>query len=494
MAVHTTGRGPRVLAIGIDAAEGSFVKRLIAEGSLPIMGALADQGEWRSVEAYAHLGSAAIWPTFVTGRTPEVHGVNADMQWNPQRMEMAMPKRFRPMWADGRTGPRVGTLDVPYAMPTGSPGSFEVCAWAPQWFREDPLTATPESAAARLNALDSYPRFDDLGPPPPPTDDRVLERLCERNVAGIRLHAELACGLIEEMRPDLAMVVFTEIHSAGHALWHTVEPSHRLYRKMPPVRTPATGGIHQQMREVDDAIGRLLETAPDAAVVVFALHGMGAHGSRPSFLSPLLYERGWAAPLATRMRNGGALARSALATAKRRAPSWVRRRYHTVMPRQTVRRIASKTMTAGLEWGRTRAFAFPVEQLGCVRLNLRGRERDGIVPKQDYQPIVDALVSELGELKTTEGRPLVSRVIQGIAGGDPHPTLPDLVIHWTEDAYDPPYELADSTVTSPAGGFHQTGTGRHLPAGFCIARGLALPEGPIRGERLAAHLLEAAEG
>jgi len=492
MAVHANSRRPRVLAIGIDAAEGSFVKRLIAEGSLPVMGALAAEGEWRSVDAYGHLGAGTIWPTFITGRTPEFHGVNADMQWQPQRMEMARPNRSWPMWAGNGTRPRVGTLDVPYMMPTGSAGAFEVCAWGPQWFREDPVTAAPAVAAARVNALASYPALDDLGPPPPPTDSHTLERLCERSVAGIQKRAELACGLVEETRPDVAVVAFPEIHNAGHTLWHTVEPSHRLYRKMPPVRTPATGGIHEQMREVDNAIGRLLETAPDAAVAVFALHGMAPNGVTPDFLSSLLYERGWAAPLATRVRNGGALARKALATAKRHAPFWVRRRYHATMPRSAVRRIATKTMTVDYEWTGTRAFALPVDQWGCIRVNLRGRERDGTVSTRDYQPIVDALASELGELKTSEGRPLVSRIIRGAPGGDPHPMLPDLVVHWTEDAYEPPFQLADSTITSAD--VRRRQAGRHLSAGFCISRGLALPEGPVQGERLAAHLLEAAEG
>jgi predicted AlkP superfamily phosphohydrolase/phosphomutase len=493
MAVHANSRKPRVLAIAIDAAEASFVKRLIAEGSLPVMGALAAEGEWRSVDAYGHLGAGTIWPTFITGRGPEFHGVNADMQWHPQRMEMAKPDRSRPLWARNGARPRVGTLDVPYMMPTGSADAFEVCAWGPQWFRENAVTAHPTAAATAVNALGSYPPIGEaLGPPPAPTDIGALERLCGRSVAGIRLRAELACRLVQEVRPDLAIVVFPEVHNAGHALWHTVEPSHRLYRHLASVRRPAAGGIHDQMREVDDAIGRLLETAPDAAVVVFSLHGMTANGVKPSFLSPLLNERGWAAPLARRVRNGGALARNAVATAKRRAPRWVRRRYHTIMPRSAVRQIAAKTVTAGHEWAGTRAFALPTEQWGCIRVNLRGRERDGIVGKRDYQPIVDALASELAELKTTEGRPLVSRVIPGAPGGGPHPTLPDLVVHWTEDAYDRPYELADSTVTSSTAKPVQAG--RHLSEGFCVSRGLALPDAPVRGERLAAHLLEAAEG
>ena len=57
--------------------------------------------------------------------------------------------------------------------------------------------------------------------------------------------------------------------------------------------------------------------------------------------------------------------------------------YHAVQARcpETGARLELR----GLDWGSTRAFAHPAENQGYVRLNLAGRERDGIVAQGWYQ-------------------------------------------------------------------------------------------------------------
>ena len=68
------GNGTRTLAIGIDAAEGSLVKRLMDEGALPALRSLPAGGDaagrWLTVRSPAHIGSGTVWPTFITGGDP----------------------------------------------------------------------------------------------------------------------------------------------------------------------------------------------------------------------------------------------------------------------------------------------------------------------------------------------------------------------------------------------------------------------------------------
>ncbi|TML76196.1 MAG: alkaline phosphatase family protein, partial [Actinobacteria bacterium] len=80
------GKHRPVLAIGIDAAEATQVRRLVADGVLPNLGALGAEGAWFDLFAHADLGSAAGWPTFVTGTPPDVHGLYCDWLWDPERM------------------------------------------------------------------------------------------------------------------------------------------------------------------------------------------------------------------------------------------------------------------------------------------------------------------------------------------------------------------------------------------------------------------------
>jgi predicted AlkP superfamily phosphohydrolase/phosphomutase len=287
------------------------------------------------------------------------------------------------------------------------------------------------------------------------------------------------------------VVVFSEVHDAGHRLFHTAEPASPLFDDLRPSEAPPSDAIDTLLREVDEEIGRLVEVAgPDAAVAVFALDGMGPARGLPAFLGPVLHERGWAAAPSSRPSHARDLARGALARTKRRSPLPVRRAYHRLMPESAVWRVARRTALVPHDWSRTRAFALPTNQHGWIRVNLRGRERDGIVPARDYAPVLGELTDELTELKTRDGRPLVSRLLRGGNGDGPPSLLPDLVVHWTDAAYDRPVAVAGTSVESMPGGPELTGA--HRLDGFCVARGLALDDGPLRVERLPDLLISAA--
>ncbi len=61
----------------------------------------------------------------------------------------------------------------------------------------------------------------------------------------------------------------------------------------------------------------------------------------------------------------------------------------------------------------SRALAFASGGAGQVYINLRGRERAGTVPEQDYQAVQDAIVAALQGTKDKDGQPVFSRVLRG---------------------------------------------------------------------------------
>jgi predicted AlkP superfamily phosphohydrolase/phosphomutase len=348
----------------------------------------------------------------------------------------------------------------------------------------------PEALSAIVDAHEPHPFESKKGLFPGPRDASAAERLGQACLTGVRRRGELARSLIEATRPDLTLVVFPEVHEAGHALWHTAETSSPLYDDLGSAQEPAAGGIDALLGEVDAEIGRLREAVgPDAAVAVFAMDGMGPSRGVPMFLDPVLRERGWAATPNRRSRRARDLVRAPLAWGKRRAPMTVRRAYHALVPRSVVWRVAKRTTLEPHDWSRTRAFALPTNQHGFVRINLRGRERDGVVAARDYGRVWDELAAELAELKAHDGRPLVRRVLHGGGGDAPPPLMPDLVLHWAEAAYDRPVRVADTSVESMPRELNLTGT--HRLDGFCVSRGLPLDDGPLRADTLPAALVAA---
>ncbi|HZP28464.1 MAG TPA: hypothetical protein VFC99_05895, partial [Acidimicrobiia bacterium] len=122
-------------------------------------------------------------------------------------------------------------------------------------------------------------------------------------------------------------------------------------------------------------------------------------------------------------------------------------------------------------WPRMRAFALPSFYDGRVRVNLRGRERDGLVAVADYDRVCDeieALVRGCTDPRT--GVSVVKQVERCAAGTDPRrldTSSADLVVEWNDctAAFDhPAYGIVGPLP------FRRTG-GHTGPFGFAFVTG-----------------------
>jgi len=461
---------PPTIAIAIDAAEPTVVRRLMADGELPALAAIAGGAAPARVTSHAHIGSGTVWPTFGSAATPFAHGVHYHWAWDPARMQVS---RFDladvvPWWrARGRS---VLTLDVPFLPFADREGCVEIAEWGAHDRVRGRVEARPNGLAEEL-ARDPGPHPFQRQPPPAPDglSPRATHALSKRAREGARLRGELAVALLRRQRPDIACIVFPEVHHASHLLWHTLEPDHPLLAERAGADERALVDV---FRAVDAAVGRVVESLPaDARVVVFSLHGMRPARGVSTVLHPLLVHLGFAAvPRAGRLspRDAG---RTAFAAAKARAPTSARRAWRRAASPAILRAAAAPTMMRPYDWERTRAFALPSDQHGWVRVSLAGREACGIVPPAHYDGLCDELTAALHEARTDDGRPLVRRVVRVAEedGGSPPTRLPDLVVHWEDAAHDVPVRVAGSDIAARPDGLRLTG--QHTFDGFVIASG-----------------------
>jgi predicted AlkP superfamily phosphohydrolase/phosphomutase len=149
-------------------------------------------------------------------------------------------------------------------------------------------------------------------------------------------------------------------------------------------------------------------------------------------------------------------------------------------------RLTSFWRTGGLDWTTTRAFCPVADLQGYVRINLRGREAEGIVaPGAEY----DALCAEIsgglrGFVDADTGEPLVravERADQLFPEGPRRDGLPDLLVDWT-----PTSVLTRRAVTSPRFGtieWPDPGkppdgrSGNHRTEGWLLAAGRGFAAG-----------------
>ena len=468
------------LAIGIDAAESTLVREMIQQGELPALRALLDTGKWLDVCSPSTIGSGAVWPTFLTREEPTAHGIYSEWQWLPEPMTLRRYEghHLTPFWKElAERGVSVGVFDVPFAPPVGVTEGFEVCEWWAHDSTAAGLGAGPEPILSLVKEWPAHPLSLNRFFTSTPNSNSSLQELATACCDGARLRGQLAQQLIGETNPQVTLVVFPEIHHAGHQLWHTVAGKHHFYNGL---ESNGAKFLRDVYRAVDEQIGVLIASVPSAStVMVFALHGMRPTRGFPVFLSSILCERGYSSLASWRSQSWKKRALSLFAAAKRHSPAALKKLYYQLTPITTTYKLARPTMLPSFDWQNTRAFSLPTDQYGWIRINLIGRESRGIVPLDQYDSLCSELEQMLLSLTSTEGDLLVqvvTRTTANTASPLVNP-LPDLVVHWRDAAFSPSLKIKGSNVAQQL--VSMKSTGQHKAPGFCIYRGPHRPDGTV---------------
>ncbi len=489
MSDETTGADcSRVLAVGIDAAEASLVRQLIEQGELPALKSLLNEGKWLRVESPAHIGSGAVWPTFMTGTEPATHGVYSEWSWRPQTMDLTRyhGRHLTPFWKPlVEQGIPLGVFDVPFALPVGVSQGFEVCEWWAHDTTGSGLQMEPGEIIPLVEQSPAHPLSANRFVNTTPDSRRNLKELTAACVEGVRLRGALARRLISETQPRLSVMVFPEVHHGSHQMWHTIDRDSLVYRGHELNSRGADEPLLIDVyRAVDREIASLIDAAgSEATVMVFALHGMRPAMGFPAFLGPVLCEAGYSRLTSWNSQSWTGRALSLLAATKRNSPEALKKLYYKLTPTAATHKLARPTMLPAYDWKNTRAFSLPTDQYGWIRINLVGREAEGSVPLDQYEQTCDELEKMFLALTTEDGQLLVESITRTAANaGDVRSSLPgnvlsralsnplpDLVLHWRDAAFSRPLKIKGSRVQVEFVG--KKSTGQHASEGFCIYRG-----------------------
>lgn len=511
----------RVAAIGLDAAEWPLLERWIDEGELPNLASLLARSTRAELENVREFRSEAVWSQFASGRAAGTTGHWTNVEFRPDTYEVADvgPGDAPPFWTD--VFPAI-VFDLPHTRLVDHPGSIHVTGWG----SHSTLHPRASYPTGLLREIDE--RF---GPHPAYDrdntacwhDEDYLEQLTQALEVGARRRVEVVQWLLAR-QPDwrLLVTVMSEPHSIGHHSWHGIDPEHLLAGT--PEAQRALDATRRTYRAVDDAVGRLVASLPDdAAVVVFALHGMQANTNDvpalvllPELLHRLDHGRGllsfpdgprwkaagmpalppvttWGHDLALRFADStparvkrAALLRLPPALRRPALAAWSRLRGHRP-PVQSFGDIPipeEATELAGGDWDdltfqapswyrphwpSMRAFALPTFSDGHVRINLAGREAHGVVAPEDYLATCDRLAEELRACRDPRtGKPAVADVTFP-RRHDPHDPMappPDLVVFW-----EPNVDALEHPTAGLIGPVPLMRTGEHSRRGFAMAAG-----------------------
>jgi predicted AlkP superfamily phosphohydrolase/phosphomutase len=128
-------------------------------------------------------------------------------------------------------------------------------------------------------------------------------------------------------------------------------------------------------------------------------------------------------------------------------PTGARALVADAIPDQVALGLTALLENAGMDRKTAPAFALPSDGAGFIRLNLKGRERNGTVDPTDAENLVDEIAAGLETFVEPSGEKVIASFVRSSdldVAGPKSSSLPDLVALWSRKP-----EAALRRVTSP---------------------------------------------
>lgn len=398
---------PRLVFIGLDAADARLIALLAGDGTLPTLSVILRTAAATTVRNPAGLYVGALWPTFFTGSSPASHGRYCwkQLRGGTYHDEFYQVEQIRgdPVWQIAeKVGWKTAVVDIPKSFPNPrfkgpfvkdwgthdpSRGGFQVSGWLSS------SDIVGRYGRDRIGQCDSVSRTVE-------GYTQFRDQLGERAAA----RAKMISDLITSEGCDVLFAAFSEAHCAGHQCWHLHDTGHYLHdasmRRI--VGDPLVEVYVALDRALSTVLGKL--TSNDT-VILLASHGMGAHYNGVESLAALtmLVDRGLAGCEAT----GEA-------------------------PPPHVLSMESAAF-------RERHRIFPVPNNGAYaafRLNLVGREPNGKLQPDGAERFLSDFTEMLLSLREADaGSPIFRSGLRSaeLFDGPLQGQLPDLLMEWNRD-------------------------------------------------------------
>ncbi len=430
----------RILAIGLEAAEPTLLEKWVRENHLPNIAKLLQEGSYSRMLSPAEVSSGATWSSINCGVTPGKHGMgfchrqylNGTYQTRKKRADEVNRK---PFWVQlNQQGKSIAVMDVPETKPENVNG-VELVGWGLE-YEAWHTSSTPKKLIGQIG--------EEYGMHPlkgwyqtKPTNRNEWKNIVDRLKDATKRRTAIWEKILKQQKYDFSLVAFAETHFGGHLFWHINDKNHPEYD---PELEDFLGNPQLDIfRLCDEAIGRFRAIDPDAIVTVFANTGMGPNYSARHFVAPVLKKLGYYSEDVNKNKGLNKFKPASDVYAVERIEKLIGTGtimfIKNLVPEKFWDTWTRRYLSMGSTWKKSRAFDIPGDNTGTVRINLQGREPEGLVPPEDYGALCDEIADAFMALTNPDnGERLVQDVIRVREkyAGDGNQDLPDLLVKWVE--------------------------------------------------------------
>ena len=451
----------KAVVIGLDGAAWHLLDPMFEQGAMPRLGALRERGAWGTLKSTVPTYTPPAWTSAATGVNPGRHGIYGFIEGNaqdPHELVHSGKIKAPTIWEIANAqGARAGIYNLPLTYPPRPLDGWMVSGMmTPGYGEQQRGFVYPQEHESKILSwapgyvVDVSANYE---------QDWRDAALCDRALVSIKQREEVLTRLLELDPPRVVFSVLEAPDRLQHVYYRYMDPADELYNQAEAARLRPQ--VVKCFEAMDRIVGLLEDYAGnDGGVVVCSDHGFTAW-EVSVHINALLVEWGYLSlKTSARLMQTGA-ARSLVPVAKR------------FLPRKLAREAKGRTFGA-VDWTKTRAFASPIPQQG-VFVNLKGRERFGIVEESELHAIKDDLVRRFQSLRAPDGSPATDHVWRSeeVFHGDALKGAPDVL----PVLRDHRFELDDEL-------FHRNAFTdlRHMPRGVHHPDGIVVVAGPeVRG-------------
>ena len=479
----------RIIVIGLDATDPDLIENWSREGYLPTMTSLMTQGSWGRLASPAEISTGPAWPSLFASVSPARQGRFFYRQLKTGtygiHKKYANEIKASPFWLQlSRAGKRVAIIDVPKTYPIEGINGIQIIGWgvhSPNWKRSSYPSELIEEVLSRFGTY-PVPNCDEFRL----KNGSQYENFYKKLIAGAKQKGLISEYFLAQEYWDLFLTVFGEPHCAGHHLWHLIDTNHPDHD--PEISKVLDNVMRDIYSTIDSAISNLLNAAPESTFIIISPHGMGPNYSGVHLLPEVLTRLGMVVMPVRDSKSIFAhfsnyiwsrwllkIRDKSIEMLPLKIISMIRR----ILPQDVWDNLTCYLLAAGNEWKWSRAFCIPGDFPGAIRINLKGREPNGLVePGKEYDALCDELITELESLLNPDtGKKAVSEVlrIDKLYQGEQLWELPDLIVKWIGDA--PIRALYSPRIGIVIGNNTDKRSGEDRSDGFFIAYGKHIRQG-----------------
>jgi len=430
---------PEIVILGIDGGTWDLILPWVEQGRLPNFSFLLKEGTWGALQSTIPPVTAPAWTSFLTGKNPGQHGLYNFFELNPDtygiEYSCAASRKAKTIWRIlGDQGKRVGVVNVPMTYPPEEVNGYMISGMdTPD---EDSSFIYPPALKEDIWRDVGKIQMDihHLGYM---TNDGKRELVLKEFIEQEQNRLKLILYLMEKEPVDVFMVVFNAVDQAQHHFWHYMDPAHPHFdAKGAKKFGEAIFSIYQC---IDEIIGQLLKKiSAQTTVVLMSDHGFGPTSHRNFYINRLLEKAGFLFVKDEHKAVAGSfsnfIGRIEGFLRAQLPPEW-KRKIAKLLPgaRAGLESYLSFSM---IDWSRTKAYAVEISPTSpTIWVNLKGRNKQGIVPSNDYNHVIESIQKVLHELRDPiDGSDVVSKTYrkEEIYQGKEMSKAPDLTLSWWE--------------------------------------------------------------